>query len=151
MYRRGGLAFHSGLKVMDLGDGPRVLLIVGLSGTGKTTTTFSEPEVSRPRRTISWRCSRRPGVRDRGWDIRQGVRAHPDIGAGIWPRAIAPDTYLENVAIDSSGKVDFGDKRYREHQGDHRRSHLPGFLPRPISSAPTTSCCSPATRTWFRR
>ena len=41
VYERGGLALHSGLKTFPDVDGEeRVALILGLSGTGKTTTTF---------------------------------------------------------------------------------------------------------------
>ena len=131
MYRRGGLAFHSGLKVMDLGDGPRVLLIVGLSGTGKTTTTFSEPEVSRPSQDDF--VALLPDGRVFGTEAGTFAKVYgltPTSEPGIWPGAIAPDTYLENVAIDSSGKVDFGDKRHTENtRAIIAGSHLPGFLP----------------------
>src|SRR6185369_13007273 len=38
VYEQGGLALHSGCKIIPVGDKKRVALIVGLSGTGKTTT-----------------------------------------------------------------------------------------------------------------
>ncbi|HXJ27899.1 MAG TPA: phosphoenolpyruvate carboxykinase (ATP), partial [Streptosporangiaceae bacterium] len=40
VYNRGGLALHAGCKVIPVQDRPTAVLIVGLSGTGKTTTTF---------------------------------------------------------------------------------------------------------------
>jgi phosphoenolpyruvate carboxykinase (ATP) len=48
VYRRGGLAMHAGCKVVPTDDGERVLLIIGLSGTGKTTTTFTRQNGSQP-------------------------------------------------------------------------------------------------------
>ena len=39
--KRGGLSMHAGAKVIPVGDEKKVCLIVGLSGTGKTTTTFT--------------------------------------------------------------------------------------------------------------
>src|SRR5215472_10712943 len=43
VYHRGGLALHAGCKVIPVGksgESSTTVLIVGLSGTGKTTTTF---------------------------------------------------------------------------------------------------------------
>src|SRR5438045_8990078 len=48
VYDRGGLALHAGCKVVPVGDREKILLIVGLSGTGKTTTTFTRQNNSRP-------------------------------------------------------------------------------------------------------
>src|ERR671926_1646033 len=48
VYDRGGLPLHAGCKVIPTDDGDRVGLIVGLSGTGKTTTTFTRQNGSLP-------------------------------------------------------------------------------------------------------
>ncbi|MFL5977323.1 MAG: phosphoenolpyruvate carboxykinase (ATP), partial [Gaiellaceae bacterium] len=40
VYDRGGIPLHAGCKIIPTERGKRVGLIVGLSGTGKTTTTF---------------------------------------------------------------------------------------------------------------
>src|SRR5215210_2702981 len=45
---RGGLPLHAGCKVIPTDSGDRVGLIVGLSGTGKTTTTFTRQNGSLP-------------------------------------------------------------------------------------------------------
>jgi phosphoenolpyruvate carboxykinase (ATP) len=42
VYEGGGLAMHAGCKVVPTADGIKAMLIVGLSGTGKTTTTFTK-------------------------------------------------------------------------------------------------------------
>src|SRR6188472_2802866 len=39
VYGKGGLALHAGLKVIPANGDEKVFLIIGLSGTGKTTTT----------------------------------------------------------------------------------------------------------------
>jgi phosphoenolpyruvate carboxykinase (ATP) len=41
VYGKGGLALHAGLKVIPTAHGDKVFMIIGLSGTGKTTTTFT--------------------------------------------------------------------------------------------------------------
>src|SRR5215469_12972116 len=43
VYNRGGLALHAGCKIIPVGGKTKnkTVLIVGLSGTGKTTTTFT--------------------------------------------------------------------------------------------------------------
>src|ERR671914_504947 len=41
VYDRGGLPLHAGCKIIPTRAGRRVGLIIGLSGTGKTTTTFT--------------------------------------------------------------------------------------------------------------
>jgi len=48
VYDGGGLALHAGCKVVPTPGGQRVFLIVGLSGTGKTTTTFTTQNHSKP-------------------------------------------------------------------------------------------------------
>jgi phosphoenolpyruvate carboxykinase (ATP) len=41
-FRNGGLVMHAGAKAITLGDDSLTMGILGLSGTGKTTTTFSK-------------------------------------------------------------------------------------------------------------
>src|ERR671931_2530289 len=48
VYDRGGNPLHAGCKVIPTQRGDRVGLIVGLSGTGKTTTTFTRQNGSLP-------------------------------------------------------------------------------------------------------
>ena len=48
VYNKGGLALHAGLKVIPTDDGDKVFMIIGLSGTGKTTTTFTTQNGSKP-------------------------------------------------------------------------------------------------------
>ncbi len=48
VYERGGLAMHAGWKSIPVGGRERSVLIIGLSGTGKTTTTFTRQNGSLP-------------------------------------------------------------------------------------------------------
>ncbi|HMI29372.1 MAG TPA: phosphoenolpyruvate carboxykinase (ATP), partial [Gaiellaceae bacterium] len=41
VYDRGGLPLHAGCKIIPTDGGDKICLTVGLSGTGKTTTTFT--------------------------------------------------------------------------------------------------------------
>ena len=44
----GGLAMHAGSKIVPVGSTEKTMVIVGLSGTGKTTTTFTKQNDSMP-------------------------------------------------------------------------------------------------------
>src|SRR5690348_11253505 len=48
VYERGGLALHAGCKAIPVNGDEKVFLIIGLSGTGKTTTTFTTQNGSKP-------------------------------------------------------------------------------------------------------
>src|SRR2546429_4901890 len=48
VYDGGGIPLHAGCKIIPTERGKRVGLIVGLSGTGKTTTTFTRQNGSLP-------------------------------------------------------------------------------------------------------
>src|SRR5438046_10595134 len=48
VYEAGGLAMHAGCKVIPVGSEQRVVLIVGLSGTGKTRTTLTRRNDTKP-------------------------------------------------------------------------------------------------------
>ena len=61
VYDRGGLALHAGCKVIPVGDRNRVGLIIGLSGTGKTTTTFTKQNNSSPVQVPEHGRQTRPG------------------------------------------------------------------------------------------
>src|ERR687891_2276851 len=48
VFGRGGLALHAGCKAVPANGQEKVFLIIGLSGTGKTTTTFTTQNDSLP-------------------------------------------------------------------------------------------------------
>ena len=116
VYRRGGLALHAGCKVIPVDGRHKTMLIVGLSGTGKTTTTFTKQLDSQPVQDDF--VALMPG--GRVYTTENGCFAKtfgldPGYEPAIYYATIKPDAYLENVSVDESGKVDFHDTSYTKN------------------------------------
>lgn len=116
VYQRGGLALHSGLKTFP-NAGPngeeRAALILGLSGTGKTTTTFRQQLGSLPVQDDF--VALMPGgivytTEDGCFAKTYGLDPHDE--PTIYGGTTRPDAWLENTAVDENGKVDFFDASY---------------------------------------
>ena len=116
VFDRGGLPLHAGCKVIPTDSGEKVGLIVGLSGTGKTTTTFTRQNGSSP-------------VQDDFVAIMPGGKVYAT-EAGCFAKTyglseedeptihgavIRPEAYLENVSQDDEGNVDFFDESYTQN------------------------------------
>ncbi len=117
VYDRGGLALHAGLKTFPAESTPsgeeESMLIIGLSGTGKTTTTFRQQLGSMP-------------VQDDFVSLMPGGLIHtteagcfaktfgldPDDEPTIYYGTARPDAWLENVSVSAEGRVDFFDTDY---------------------------------------
>lgn len=117
VYDTGGLALHAGLKTFPAeatrSGAEESMLIIGLSGTGKTTTTFREQLGSLP-------------VQDDFVALMPGGVVHtteagcfaktfgldPEDEPTIYGGATRPDAWLENVSVSPDGKVDFFDTGY---------------------------------------
>jgi len=116
IYSQGGLSLHAGCKVIPVTTGNKVGLIIGLSGTGKTTTTFSKQNNSKPVQddfVALMPKGRILGTEDGCFAKTFGLNAEsePMIYAAVTHR----DAYLENVAVGSNGKVDFFNSAYTEN------------------------------------
>jgi phosphoenolpyruvate carboxykinase (ATP) len=116
-YDMGGLALHAGLKTFAAestrSGQEESMLIIGLSGTGKTTTTFRQQAGSLP-------------VQDDFVALFEGGVVHttengcfaktfgldPDDEPTIYGGTTRPDAWLENVSVTPDGKVDFFDTNY---------------------------------------
>ncbi|MBY5161836.1 phosphoenolpyruvate carboxykinase (ATP) [Salsipaludibacter albus] len=115
VHDRGGLAMHSGAKTFPAASTPdgveKLALIIGLSGTGKTTTTFRNVMGSLP-------------VQDDFIALMPGGTVHasengcfaktfgldPDDEPTIHGGATSPRAWLESTAVDpETGRIDFFD------------------------------------------
>ena len=113
VYDRGGLALHAGCKVVPVGDEEKVFLIIGLSGTGKTTTTFTTQNDSLPVQDDF--VALLPGGKVYGTEngcFAKTFSLDPEFEPNIYNAVIRPDTYLENVYQDDTGKVNFFETSY---------------------------------------
>ncbi len=121
VYDRGGLALHAGCKVIPVaGDGgevrQRVGLIIGLSGTGKTTTTFTQQNNSLPVQddfVAVMPDGRVYGTENGCFAKTYGLDV--DNEPVIYRAVTQPESYLENVAQTPEGKVDFFDDGYTQN------------------------------------
>ena len=116
VYDRGGLPLHAGCKVIPTDDGDRVGLIVGLSGTGKTTTTFTRQNGSLPVQDdfVAMMPGGKVYATEAGCFAKTFALSEKDEPT-IHGAVIRPEAYLENVSQDDGGELDFFDTDYTEN------------------------------------
>ncbi len=116
VYERGGLALHAGCKVIPVKGKNRVGLIVGLSGTGKTTTTFTKQNNSQPVQDDF--CALMPGGKIYATEngcFAKTFGLNPNDEPTIYHACASPHAYLENVSQNEEGKVDYFDTSYTQN------------------------------------
>jgi phosphoenolpyruvate carboxykinase (ATP) len=117
IFAASGLAMHAGCKVVPTDAGERTLLIIGLSGTGKTTTTFTRQNGSQPVQDDF--IALFPGGRVIGTEngcFAKTFGLDPRHEPAIYGAVTKPDAYLENVSqADDGGPVDFFDTSYTQN------------------------------------
>lgn len=117
VYDRGGLALHAGLKTYPAestrSGEEESMLIIGLSGTGKTTTTFRQQIGSLPVQDDFVALmpggsvyTTEAGCFAKTWGL------DPDDEPTIYGGTTRSDAWLENVSVTDDGKVDFFDTSY---------------------------------------
>ena len=116
VFERGGLALHAGCKVVPLNGDNKTLVIVGLSGTGKTTTTFTTQLGSKPAQDdfIGLMPGGHVHTTENGC-FAKTFGLDPRYEPAIYHATTQPDAYLENVSVDEAGKVDFFDTSYTKN------------------------------------
>ena len=112
VYERGGLALHAGCKVIPTDSGQKVGLVVGLSGTGKTTTTFTRQNGSLPVQDdfVAWMPDGHVYATERGCFAKTFALSEEDEPT-IYGAVTSPEAYLENVS-QTRDEVDFFDTSY---------------------------------------
>ncbi|RME73977.1 MAG: phosphoenolpyruvate carboxykinase (ATP) [Planctomycetota bacterium] len=112
VYERGGLVLHAGAKAVKVGDKLLTVTIMGLSGTGKTTTTFSKQgELTQPIQddmVALW-----PGgectITENGCFAKTfGLTEESE--PVIYRGTIKPSAWVENVFMTEDGDLDFSKK-----------------------------------------
>jgi phosphoenolpyruvate carboxykinase (ATP) len=116
VYDRGGLALHAGCKVIPVGERNRVGLIIGLSGTGKTTTTFTKQNNSSPVQDdfVALMPGGKIYATENGCFAKTfglNEKDEPTIYAAVTSK----HAYLENVSQDESGELDFYNTSYTQN------------------------------------
>jgi phosphoenolpyruvate carboxykinase (ATP) len=112
VYERGGIPLHAGCKIIPTERGKRVGLIVGLSGTGKTTTTFTRQNGSLPVQDdfVAWMPNGRVYASENGC-FAKTFGLNPEDEPTIYGAVTQPESYLENVS-QHGDEVDFYDTNY---------------------------------------
>ena len=116
VFEKGGLALHAGLKVIPTSAGDKVFMIIGLSGTGKTTTTFTTQNGSKPIQDDF--VGLMPGGRAFGTEngcFAKTFSLDPEFEPSIYGAVTEPTTYLENAYQDDSGTVNFFEESYTQN------------------------------------
>jgi phosphoenolpyruvate carboxykinase (ATP) len=116
VYRKGGLALHAGLKVIPTDAGEKVFMIIGLSGTGKTTTTFTTQNGSEPAQDDF--VGLMPGGYAYGTEngcFAKTFSLDPDFEPSIYGAVTKSTAFLENVYQGDDGRVNFFEESYTQN------------------------------------
>jgi phosphoenolpyruvate carboxykinase (ATP) len=116
VYDRGGLALHAGCKSIPVNGDEKVFLIIGLSGTGKTTTTFTTQNDSLPVQDDF--VALMPGGLVYGTEngcFAKTFSLDPEFEPNIYKAVTSPGSYLENVYQDEKGMVNFFETSYTKN------------------------------------
>jgi phosphoenolpyruvate carboxykinase (ATP) len=116
VYDKGGLPMHAGAKIVQTSQGPKTLIIIGLSGTGKTTSTFRRQGDSKPVQDDF--IALMPGGVVHGTEngcFAKTFALHPDHEPEIYGAVTSPIAYLENVYMDQDGNLDFFNESYTQN------------------------------------
>jgi len=129
VYNRGGLALHAGCKVMPRDGDPTSILIVGLSGTGKTTTTFTTQLDSKPAQDDFVALAERQGLHHRERLLCQDLRARPKVRASHLLR----DHQAGRLSGERLGQRGRHGRLLRHLLHQERQDHLAVLLCRPVA------------------
>jgi phosphoenolpyruvate carboxykinase (ATP) len=116
VYDKGGLPMHAGCKVVPTRNGQKTIVIIGLSGTGKTTTTFRRQGDSRAVQDDF--IALMPGGRVYGTEngcFAKTFALSAEHEPEIYRAVTSPIAYLENVYLDEDGNPDFFNESFTQN------------------------------------
>lgn len=116
VYDLGGLAMHAGAKVIPTPSGVKTMVIIGLSGTGKTTSTFQSAGGAKPVQDdfIAWMPDGRVHGSENGCFAKTfalSEQTEPE----IYRATTSPEAYLENVYRNDDGTLDFFNESFTQN------------------------------------
>ncbi len=116
VYDKGGLPMHAGAKVVQTSKGPKTIVIIGLSGTGKTTSTFRRQGDSKPVQDDF--IALMPGGIVHGSEngcFAKTFALSAENEPEIYGAVTSPIAYLENVFMDQDGNLDFFNESFTQN------------------------------------
>ncbi|MDP6933720.1 MAG: phosphoenolpyruvate carboxykinase (ATP), partial [Myxococcota bacterium] len=109
VYRQNGLVLHAGAKLVRFGDSEMTMTIMGLSGTGKTTTTFSKQgDVTQPIQddmVVLWPEGELSVTENGCFAKTFGLTEESE--PVIYRGTLSPEAWVENVYLNADGSFDF--------------------------------------------
>lgn len=110
VFQQGGLVLHAGAKAVTQPNGEKVTMtVMGLSGTGKTTTTFSKQgDLTEPIQddmVALWPHGELTVTENGCFAKTEGLSFETE--PVIYEGTVSADAWIENVYIDENGKPDF--------------------------------------------
>lgn len=109
LYKQGGLVMHAGAKVVTVGEKNITMAILGLSGTGKTTTTFAKhgEEVFplQDDMVTIWPKGELSVTEAGCFAKTHGLTEETE--PAIYRGTIRNEAWVENVYMDAKGQLDF--------------------------------------------
>lgn len=115
-YEKGGLPMHAGCKVVPTSSGTKTIVIIGLSGTGKTTSTFRRQGDSRAVQDDF--IALMPGGVVHGTEngcFAKTFALSPDHEPEIYGAVTSPISYLENVYLNDDGTIDLFNESFTQN------------------------------------
>src|SRR6266540_1819585 len=116
VYDRGGLGLHAGCKAVPVNGDEKVFLIIGLSGTGKTTTTFRRQGDSKAVQDDF--IALMPGGKVYGTEngcFAKTFSLSQEYEPEIYRAVTSPIAYLENVYLNEDGTPDFYNESFTQN------------------------------------
>ena len=108
-YQNGGLVLHAGAKLIEKGGSRTTMTVMGLSGTGKTTTTFSKQgDIAKPIQddmVTIWSGGDMTITESGCFAKTAGLNRESE--PVIYDGTLSPYAWVENTFINSTSEYDF--------------------------------------------